>query len=400
MSDGDVHGDMVRDLGRLQELRRELHSVPEVGLELPSTQSVVSRELDALGLDVRLGRRCSSVVAVIEGAEPGPTVLLRADMDALPISERSGEPFAATNGAMHACGHDLHMAGLLGAARFLVRRRETMAGRVALVFQPGEEGYDGAQVMLDDGLFDHMGGHPVAAYAVHVGAGEPGTMWTRPGPLLASLTELDVELRGSGGHGSTPHLADDPVAALVDVAAALHAYVPRSVDPLMPTVVSITQMNAGSAINVIPDVARLGGTVRTLTGSLDSLRDGLVETVRLAAAAHRVAAATTLVERYPVTVNDPNETSRLVAAARKICGPDKVDAAHEPLMGSEDFSKILQRVPGAMLFVATTPPDLDPATAPGVHTPDVRFDDSVLAAQAAVLATAAMDRLHDSPQMR
>ena len=395
MRDGAVYGDATRDLGRLQEIRRELHSMPEIGLELPSTQSVVRRELDALGLEVRLGRRCSSVVAVVEGAESGPTVLLRADMDALPISERSGEPFAATNGAMHACGHDLHMAGLIGAARLLVRRRDEMAGRVALVFQPGEEGHDGAQVMLDEGLLDHIGGHLVAAYAVHVGAGEPGTMWTRPGPLLAGLAELAVDLRGAGGHSSTPHLASDPVAALVDVASALHAYVPRRLDALTPTVVSITRVNAGSAINVIPESALLEGTVRTLAGSFDVLRDGLVDTVRLAAAVHRVTAETTLVERYPVTVNDPSETARLVAAARQICGADGVDAEHGPLMGSEDFSKILQRVPGAMLFVATTPPDLDPASAPGVHTPYVRFDDTVLAAQAAVLATAALNRLRD-----
>ncbi len=378
----------------LTGIRRELHQVPEVGLDLPQTQAIVLRELSALGVETRRGRRCASVVSVIEGGRPGPTVLLRADMDALPIRERSGESFAATNDNMHACGHDLHMAGLLGAARILVRHREQLAGRVMLVFQPGEEGYDGAQVMLDEGLLTDLDEPPVAAYALHVGAGAPGTVWTRSGPLLAGLAQLRIGLHGQGGHGSAPHEARDPIPALADLVTALHAYPSRRISALEPVVISVTEVRAGSASNVIPDSAHLGGTVRTLsTDSLERLRDGLTETVTNLAAAHRVTASLELIECYPVTVNEATETDRLAAVARRVFGADRVMTDHEPLMGSEDFSKILQRVPGAMAFVGATPPDLDPATAPGVHAPEVRFDDSVLVSQAALLAGLALDRL-------
>lgn len=386
------------DLPSLRELRRELHAIPEVGLDLPKTQRVIKRELEALGLTTGVGARCSSVVTVVEGELPGPTVLLRADMDALPIRESSGEEFAAANGNMHACGHDLHMAGLVGAARALVQQRAQLAGRVLLAFQPGEEGHDGAQVMVEEGLLELP--HPlVAAYAVHVGAGRPGTVWTRPGTLLASLTELVVEIRGTGGHGSTPHAATDPVAALADMVTALNALPARAMNVLDPVVVSVTQVSAGSAINVIPSTARLAGTARALSStSVERLEVVLPQLLHRIAAVHGVTVDVHLETRYPVTHNDPGETTRLVAAAHAVLGEDHVDADHEPLMGSEDFSKILQRVPGAMIFVGATPPDLDPVSAPGVHTPQARFDDSVLAAQAAILATAAFDRTRSSSQ--
>jgi len=394
---GTARQDLVdrarRLLPDLVRLRRDLHAAPEIGLHLPRTQAAVLDALSGLGLRVLTGTVCSSVVAVLDGALPGDTVLLRTDMDALPIVEESGEDFAADNGAMHACGHDLHTAGLVGAAHLLAAAQGQLAGRVVFAFQPGEEGHDGAQVMLDEGLLTVAGTPPVAAYAAHVHNGQPGMVFTRPGALLASMSELHVTVRGRGGHASAPHRTLDPVPVLAEITTALQAYVTRRHDVFDPVVVSVTRLRAADAGNVIPDTAELVATVRTLsTDALDKVR---VETQDLAgyiARAHGLATETSWTDLYPVTCNDPTETATALRVARGLLGPARVHTMPDPLMGSEDFAKVLARVPGALLFLGATPVDLDPATAPALHSPRVRFADDHLHVHAALLTELAMAR--------
>lgn len=378
----------------LVALRRELHRIPEVGLDLPRTQEIVLRALEGLPLEITTGTATTSVVAVLRGGRPGPTVLLRGDMDALPITEATGLDYAATTGTMHACGHDLHTAALVGAARLLSARREELAGDVLLMFQPGEEGYGGAKVMLEEGLLEASGKKPVAAYAIHVSPGPHGVFWHRPGPVLAGSNELRVTVRGKGGHGSQPHTAVDPVAALVAIAGSLQTMVTRRFDVFDPVVLTITQLSAGEAINVIPDAATLGATVRTL--SRESLATMQAESARLAesiAVAHGCTAEVDFLVSYPVTVNDAAEDAWVTDQLQEAFGEDRVEERATPIMGSEDFSYVLEKVPGTFFFLQCSPPDVDPATAAWNHSAGVLFDDAVLGDQAAALALLAARRL-------
>lgn len=378
----------------LVRLRRELHRVPEVGLDLPRTQEIVLRALEGLPLEVTTGTATTSVVAVLRGSRPGPTVLLRGDMDGLPVAEATGLDYAATTGTMHACGHDLHTAGLVGAARLLAARRDELAGSVVLMFQPGEEGYGGAKVMLEEGLLEASGEKPVAAYAVHVSPGPRGVFWHRPGPVLAGSNVLRITVRGRGGHGSQPHRAADPVAALMAVGTALQTMVTRRFDVADPVVLSVTQLRAGEAVNVIPDTATLGATVRTLSdANVEAVR---TEATRLAegiATGHGCTAEVSLEVQYPVTVNDDAETAWTAEQLADVFGADRVEERPAPLMGSEDFSYVLQQVPGTFFFLQCSPPQVDPATAAYNHSPEVLFDDAVLGDQAAALAMLALRRL-------
>jgi len=253
----------------LVALRRELHQIPEVGLHLPLTQARILKALEGLPLEITLGRSLSSVVAVLRGTAPGgggrPVVLLRGDMDALPVKELSGEPFASTNGNMHACGHDLHMSLLVGAVKALVAHRDELAGDVIFQFQPGEESVNGCLHMLNEGLLDVAGRRPEAAWAIHVWAGlDPlGTFSTKPGPVMASTDEIKVRVIGRGGHGSAPHLAADPVPAMAEMITATHAMVTRRFSVFDPVVVSVGRVQAGTAANVIPEEAFFDATMRT-----------------------------------------------------------------------------------------------------------------------------------------
>ncbi len=378
----------------LVALRRALHAEPEVGLDLPRTQALVLEALAGLDLEVTVGESASSVVAVLRGGRPGPTVLLRGDMDALPVQEETGLEFASTNGRMHACGHDLHTAGLVGAARLLAGRRAEVAGNVVFMFQPGEEGHDGAPLMIDEGVLDAAGERPVAAYGIHVAPGAPGVFGTRAGPLLAGSNELHVTVRGEGGHGSRPESARDPVPALVEIAAALQTMVTRRFSVFDPVVLTVTQLEAGEAINVIPDTARLGATVRALS---DEAVDRLAAQTRTLAegiaAAHGCTAEVDFKVSYPVTVNDAGETARAVAELRGLFGEDRVAELPDPIMGSEDFSYVLREVPGTFVMLTASPAEVDPDTAAYNHSPRVLFDDAVLGDQAAALAHLALTRL-------
>ncbi len=384
----------------LVALRRDLHQIPEVGLQLPLTQARLLQELDSLGLEITVGTSLSSIVAVLRGTAPGdghrPVVLLRGDMDALPVEELSGEPFAATNGAMHACGHDLHMALLVGAVKALVAHRHELHGDVLFQFQPGEEGVNGCQYMLDEGLLDAAGRRPDAAYAIHVwSALDPcGTFSTKPGPIMASSDALKVRVIGRGGHGSAPHLAADPVPALAEMITATHAMVTRRFSIFDPVVVSVGRVQAGTIANVIPEDGYFDATFRTFS---DEARNRLLalwpELLGGIARAHGVEVSTELIEQYPVTINDADQADHVAAVVADLFGPDRHTRWGSPLAAAEDFSRILQAAPGCFIGLSACPPELDPATAPMNHSAYARFDDRVVVDGAALLAELAYRRL-------
>ncbi|NLG21605.1 MAG: amidohydrolase [Actinomycetales bacterium] len=389
-----MHEDAQRLQGDLVRLRRELHQTPEVGLDLPRTQAIVLRELEGLPLEVTTGTTTTSVVAVLRGGRPGPTVLLRGDMDGLPVDEATGLEYAATTGTMHACGHDLHIAGLVGAARLLCARQEELPGNVVFMFQPGEEGYGGAKYMLDEGLLMASGEKPVAAYAIHVFPGVPGQFELRSGSTMAGSNRLEITVVGRGGHGSQPHTAVDPVTALLGIGSQLHAMITRRFSVFDPVVLTITQLAAGEAVNVIPERASLGATVRTLSHeSLERVQEESRSLAEGIAAAHGCTAEVEFVVQYPVTVNDEAEAQWAGEQLRAAFGAERVVDAADPLMGSEDFSFVLEQVPGAMIFLHTSPPGVDPETAAMNHSSTVLFDDAVLGDQAAALALLAQQRL-------
>ncbi|GAA1725751.1 M20 family metallopeptidase [Nonomuraea bangladeshensis] len=384
-----------RILPELVRLRREIHADPELGLRLPRTQQRVVAALQGLDLEITLGKELDSVVAVLRGGRPGPVVLLRADMDALPMREQTDVPYRARGEAMHACGHDLHVAGLVGAAMLLHGRREELAGDVVFMFQPGEEVADGAARMIAEGVFDAAGERPVAAYGIHVVPGEYGVFSTRPGPLMAGCAELDVVVRGRGGHASAPHLTIDPVPALAELVQALQTFVTRRFDVFDPVVLTTTQLNAGGAArNIISDEAGLGATIRMLSETaLDRLQAGLPELVKGVAAAHGCAADVDLRVLCPPTVNDPALAAGALATLSAAFGDERVRVSPAPVMGSEDFSHVLREVPGVFVFLRATPRDVDHETAAPNHSPHVVFDDAVLADQAVALASLAAGHL-------
>lgn len=392
-------GEQARRLQpRTVALRRALHRHPELGLNLPRTRDAVVAELADLPVQVHHGRATTSIVGVLEGARPGSTVLLRADMDALPLQEDAGLPFRSqVDGAMHACGHDTHVAMLATAARLLVARREQLAGRVLLMFQPGEEGYHGARIMIDEGLLDRHGpgGRPVAAYALHVSATLPaGELHTRPGSLMAAADAIRVRVTGRGGHASAPHDALDPVPAAAAMVGALQTALTRRVDAHRPAVLTIARILAGTTNNVIPESALMEGTLRTLSEPVRSLlHDEIRRVCRHIALAHGCSAAVEIEPGYPVTVNDEAAVRRMVGVAGEVLGRRRVMTMPSPIMGAEDFSYVLQKVPGALGFLGACPPQVDPATAPPNHSNRVIFDESAMAAGAAVYAALALDAL-------
>jgi amidohydrolase len=380
----------------LIDARRELHRNPEIGLELPRTQALLLDALHGLPLDIRLGSQTSSITAVLHGARPGPTVLLRADMDALPVEEHTDLSFAADNGAMHACGHDLHCAMLVGAARILAQSRDAICGDITLMFQPGEEGHDGARIMLEEGVLDATGVLPVAAYAVHVLSAvlAAGEYASRPGTLMAAADTMTVTIKGKGGHGSTPHHARDPIVVLAEIITALQAMVTRRFDIFDPVVLTVGRISGGTAHNVIPATATLEATLRTFT---ENTRQTLIRSAtalcRGLAHAHGLDAEVIIDAAFPLTVNNADEFRFARQVAMDLAGADAFADLPNPIAGSEDFSLLLQQVPGAMALIGACPPDQDPATAAFNHAPDAQFDESVIADGASYLATLALRRL-------
>ncbi|MFC5911374.1 M20 metallopeptidase family protein [Streptacidiphilus monticola] len=383
--------------GELVALRRSLHREPELGLELPLTQSKVLAALEGLPLELATGKRLSSVVGVLRGGRPGGAVLLRADMDALPVQENPGLEYAsAVPGAMHACGHDLHTAALVGAAKLLAERRDELPGDVVFMFQPGEERGGGAQLMIDEGVLEAAGKPLDAAYALHVGAAllPHGWVATRPGPIMAASDTLAVVFRGRGGHGSMPHTALDPIPAACEAVTALQAMVTRRFDAFDPVVLTVGSFHAGTVENVIPDDAVFSATVRSFSPQArESVRQESVRVVRGIAAAHGLEVEVEFREGYPVTVNDHAEAAFAERTARQLLGDDRYVEVPHAIAGSEDFGVVGEQVPSAYLMLGACPPELDPFTSAYNHSPEARFDDAVLPDAAALLASLAWNRL-------
>jgi amidohydrolase len=377
--------DRLRDDARamaddLVDLRQRLHRHPEIGLDLPVTQQTVLEALDGLDLEISTGESLSSVTAVLRGDGGGPAVLLRGDMDGLPVQERTGLDFASqVGGAMHACGHDLHTAMLVGAARLLSAHRDELRGDVVFMFQPGEEGWDGAGRMLEEGVLDAAGRRVASAYGMHVFSGQipRGTFTTRPGSLMAASDGLHVTVHGEGGHGSTPYLAKDPVTVAAEIVTSLQTLVTRRFDVFDPVVVTVGSFHAGTRRNVIPDEARFEATVRSFSkAARDRIRTAAPELCRQVAAAHGLSAEADYFDEYPLTVNDADHADFTADVVREVFGEERFQPLANPHAGAEDFSRVLEAVPGCYVFLGAHPgenPDV-----PGNHSPRAVFVDEVM----------------------
>ena len=344
-------------------LRRRIHQNPELGLDLPLTTAAVLGELDGLGLAVARSTATSGLVATLRGACPGPALLLRADMDALPMPENTGVEFSSREaGRMHACGHDSHTAMLVQAAHLLHRHREDLCGTVHLLFQPGEEGFFGARIMAEEGLWDGEAS-PTAAFAIHI---DPrlavGCVATRPGPLMAAADVWMVDVKGKGGHASMPHHTIDPVPIACEIVQALQTFVTRRFDAFDPVVISATRIEAGTTNNVIAESAHIEGTLRsTSERARERAHVGIRRLATQIAAAHEAEAEVQIFQGYPVTVNDGGFVGFTRAVTTELLGPAAFHEMPAPIMSAEDFSYILQRMPGALVFLGVRPEGKGPA---------------------------------------
>ena len=353
----------------MQGWRRWLHQHPELGFDCHETAAFVAERLREFGVDeIHEGIARTGLVAIINGQGEGPTIGLRADMDALPIEETTGAEYASTRpGKMHACGHDGHTTMLLGAAKYLAETRN-FRGRVALIFQPAEEDGGGGDVMVREGMLDRFGIGEV--YAIHNTPQVPlGHFLTTPGPIMAAVDTLRVDLKGRGGHGAYPHDCIDPIAAAVGMIAALQTIVRRNTNPLHAIVISVTQIHAGTASNIIPEDAWFGATIRTFDPEVRKATKARIEQIVAGhAAAYGVEAKIDYDWGYPATVNDPGRTEFAVRVAEEVAGAGAVVATSGREMGAEDFSYLLEKRPGCYLF-------LGQGDGAGLHHPKYDFND-------------------------
>ncbi|MFZ9052800.1 MAG: M20 metallopeptidase family protein [Woeseiaceae bacterium] len=371
-------------LPEIVELRRSIHREPELGLQTPMTIAKVRAALEGLPLDYRQGPSTTGVVAVLKGASDERTVLLRGDTDALPMTEKTGLPFSSEiDGAMHACGHDAHTAMLVGAARVLCARRDKLNGNVLFMFQPGEEGHHGARFMLEDGLLDPL---PDAAFALHMMPNaEYGVVGSRAGPLLASADKLHITVSGRGGHASMPHNAIDPIPIACEIVMAIHSLVTRRTPIFDPVVVTIGKISAGTTDNVIPEAARMLGTIRCLSVERRAeIQRQLIELAQGIAAAHGASATVEFETGFPVTINDATAVEFGEMVVKDVLGNDGWLSMQAPIMGAEDFSYVLEKVPGAFFFLGASRQGEDWENCCPLHSPQMTIDESVMARGVAV----------------
>ncbi len=380
----------------LQALRRQLHQIPEFGLQLPMTLDLILEQVNGLG-EITMGKTITSAVLHIKGDTEGPTVLLRADMDALAVVEDTGLDYASVNGFMHACGHDLHMAMGVGAAKILASRKSQIKGEVIILFQPGEEGHHGADVMIDEGALMVSGSKPIRAYGLHVFSSYPlGMMGSRAGALMASAGDLLVTVSGSGGHGSMPWLSKDPISVLNEIMAALPTMVTKRFNAFDPVIINIGWVRAGdtATTNVIPETASFGATVRVFSeGNAEKLKQYTKELVSSIAEGFGLTASVEFTRATKVLLNDAPAIESVEKVTSELFGPSRYIDLPTPIAGGEDFASILSEVPGAFVFMGACPPDVDHTTAATNHSNKAIFDDSVLGDGAALLASLAIDAL-------
>ena len=350
--------------------RRHLHQNPELGRDCYKTAEYIQERLKEFGItEIHTGYASTGIVAIIEGQTSGRTIGLRADMDALPITENTGMSYSSKNeGVMHACGHDGHTTMLLGAARYLSETRN-FSGRVALIFQPDEEATGGAEVMVEEGILEQFEIEEV--YALHnIPGHDVGVMYTRPGPIMAGADSFNVEIRGKGGHAAYPHEVKDPIVAAVSIAQAFQTIVSRNNIPSDDLVISITQVHSGTTDNVIPETAFLNGTVRTFDLSVQEMVINRMEKIISGfSISFEVDAKFNYEKGYPPTINHEEKTNFAIEVAKEVCGSDKVLTSVGKEMGAEDFSYMLQKRPGAYLFMGI-------GEGAGLHNPNYDFNDA------------------------
>ena len=383
-------------------LRRNLHKWPEIGNSLPKTREQVLSALEGLPLDITLHETTSGIAAMLTGGKPGPTVMLRGDMDALPMPEDTDLDFASkTENCMHACGHDTHTSMLVSTAKLLSDRRSEIPGRVLFMFQPGEEGYHGAKFMLDEGLLnvsklkDGSDSPIKAAYALHITSSMPaGTVGTRSGPVMASSDTLSITITGKGGHASEPFRTLDPIPVACEIVQALQMMITRRIETFDPAVVTITKLIAGTTTNVIPETAKIEGTIRAVSEKTrNKVHDSIRRVAEGIAATYEMQASVEIKLGYPVTVNDAPSVDFALDVAESLLGEGNAVHMPSPIMGAEDFSYVLNQIPGAMVFLGGTPEGLNPATAPPNHSNRVMFDEAAMAHGVALYSSLALRTL-------
>jgi amidohydrolase len=386
----DFIADAEAILPDLVALRRDIHREPELGLHNPLTLAKIKAALAELPLEFREGPSTTGLIATLKGGgDNSRTVLLRGDMDALPLDEDTGLDYGSTiEGAMHACGHDTHVAMLVGAAKMLCARRDQLNGSVQFMFQPGEEGHHGARFMLDDGLIDPL---PDAAFALHIMPNAPhGLLSGRAGALLASSDVLRIRVLGAGGHASMPHDAIDPVPIACEIVSAIQAMVTRKMSVFDPAVVTIAKIEGGTTNNIIPESAHMWGTVRTHSAAARAkVASELRRLIPGIAAAHGASAVIDIEEGFPVTMCDARAVQFGETVWKSLYGDGAWHGLHHPIMGAEDFAYVLEKVPGAMFFLGAAHEGDDWRRCCGLHSNRMVLDDSVMARGAAFHAAVA-----------
>ena len=381
-------------LAEVVAVRRDLHRHPELGFEEERTAALVAQTLRALGLEVHTGIGRTGVVGVLHGARPGKTVMLRADMDALPIDEENTVPYRSeSNGTMHACGHDGHVAMLLGAARLVVARRGEVAGTVCFLFQPAEEGKGGARAMVQDGVLERFGIQ--RAYGLHLASAHPvGQVGFHEGPFYASSDSIEITIEGRGGHGAAPHLSVDPIYTAAQFVVAVQQVVSRNVDPVEPAVVTIGSIHGGTTHNVIPGRVRLLGTVRAFdAGVRAAMAERIERVLRGVCESTGATYAFEYIWRYPVTSNDVEQTRYVRALAANVVGADQV-ADVPRLMGAEDFSFFAERVPACFFTIGSNG---GPHSAFPHHHARFDVDESAFGSGVRMMAALALDAPAHAP---
>ena len=370
-------------------LRREIHREPELGFDTKKTAEKVLDALEGLPLEVETGLAKNGIVATLKGEGDGPTVALRADMDALPIQEETDLPFASEeDGKMHACGHDGHTSMLVGAVRALSQDhlRERLNGSVKFIFQPAEEGGGGGRVMVEEGVAESVS----SIFALHLWPGLPfGKAATKAGPIMAAADAFEMRVKGKGGHGAMPHLTTDAVAIAAQIVTALQTVVSREVNPVAPAVLTVGEIEAGFAFNIIPETARLGGTVRTLDADLrKQIPKRMEELARGIARGMRGDAELDYHFSYPVTRNDADAAEFALGVIGELFGEENVVELTDSSMGAEDFAFFLEHVPGAFIWLGV-------GDVSGLHTPKFAFDEEILPQGSALLAALALKSLSE-----
>jgi hippurate hydrolase len=385
----DLKEEIREGLGeKIVALRRDIHREPELGFDTKRTAEKVLSALDGLPLEIQTGVAENGIVATLRGKDDGPTVGLRADMDALPIHEETGLPFASEiEGKMHACGHDGHTSMLVGAAHALCGMRERLNGTVKFFFQPAEEGGGGGKVMVEEGVADDV----ASVYALHLWPGLPfGTAATKAGAIMAAADAFEITVRGKGGHGAFPHQTADAIAMAAQIVTALQTLVSREVDPVEPAVVTVGEIRAGSAFNIIPETARLGGTVRTLNEDLRRrMPERIEQLARGVAGGMRGDAELDYHFSYPVTMNDEGAARHALTVIRDLFGEESALELAHPAMGGEDFAFFLEKIPGAFIWLGVG------EDVTYLHTPTFAFDEEILPHGAALLTALALESLSE-----